>query len=87
MLHQEGDDVAALAAAEAVAGEDVVREGEGVALLDLGAEHLLDPVGLLDRLDDPAAARVLLGRALEALTVLRDEEEVSRRSSFTRCTR
>ena len=74
-LTNERDRVAALLATEAVSREDVVFEHEGVGLVDDRAIHLLDPIGGLDRLHDPAAAMNGLLTFGEPPTVFRQQEE------------
>ena len=74
-LLDEGNDVAANSAPEAIPREDVVLECEGVCAGDLGAEDFLDPVAPLDRLDNPVLALVLLLVGDDPRTVLVEKEE------------
>nr|WP_245737893.1 hypothetical protein [Streptomyces sparsogenes] len=77
-LHDEVDRVAALLAAEAIAGENVVLKDEGMPLVDCGAEYFFNSVSRLNGFDDPPPARESLHGRLETATVLRVEEEIGR---------
>src|SRR6266705_5820889 len=66
--------VAALGATEAVRGEDIVFQDERMPLVDDGAEDLLDPIGLLNGLDDPTAPGEGLARRGEAEEMLVEQE-------------
>ena len=86
-LHHELDDVAPRLTAEAVAGEDVVGENEGVAVLDLRAEDFLTrSVDSTDLTAHPRRAYFFAERRNRSeWSGMRKKSSVI--SSFTKCTR